>query len=34
MQAKVDFYSQPLLTPELAAQAHASLDQLTGRTVR
>jgi TetR/AcrR family transcriptional regulator, regulator of cefoperazone and chloramphenicol sensitivity len=28
MRATVDFYSQPLLSPELAAQAHASLDQV------
>lgn len=27
-RAKVDFYSQPLLSAELGAQAHAALDQL------
>ncbi len=31
LQAKVDFYSQPLLSPELAAQAHRSLDDLEAR---
>ncbi len=28
VRAKVDFYSQPLLDPELADQAHATLDHL------
>ena len=27
-KAKIDFYSQPLLSPELAAQAHAAVDGL------
>lgn len=31
LRARVDFYSQPLLTTEVAAQAHATLDQLHGR---
>ncbi len=29
--AKVDFYSKPLLGPELAAQAHAAIEQLRAR---
>ena len=33
-RAKVDFYSQPLLTPELAAMAHAAIDQLQARPPR
>jgi TetR/AcrR family transcriptional regulator, regulator of cefoperazone and chloramphenicol sensitivity len=31
-RAKVDFYSKPLLNPELAAQAHATIDQLRARS--
>ena len=31
VRAKVDFYSQPLLNPELAGQAHAMLDHLQQR---
>jgi hypothetical protein len=27
-RALVDFYSSPLLSPELAAQAHAAFDQV------
>jgi AcrR family transcriptional regulator len=30
-RAKVDFYSQPLLSPDLAAQAHAAIEQLQAR---
>jgi len=30
--AKVDFYSKPLLGPELAAQAHAAIEQLQVRS--
>lgn len=29
--ARVDFYSRPLLSPELAAQAHAAIEQLRAR---
>jgi AcrR family transcriptional regulator len=31
LRARVDFYSQPLLSAEVATQAHAMLDQLHGR---
>lgn len=31
-KAKIDFYSQPLLSPELAAQAHAAIDGLLAGT--
>jgi hypothetical protein len=27
-KAKIDFYSQPLLSPDLAAQARAAIDRL------
>jgi hypothetical protein len=27
-KAKIDFYSQPLLSPDLAAQAHAAIDRI------
>jgi hypothetical protein len=30
-RASVDFYSQPLLSPDQAAQAHAAIDQLQAR---
>lgn len=30
-RAKVDFYSQPLLSPEQAAEAHATIDRLQAR---
>jgi TetR/AcrR family transcriptional regulator, regulator of cefoperazone and chloramphenicol sensitivity len=30
-RAKVDFYSQPLLSPDLAARAHAAIEQLQAR---
>jgi len=30
-RAKVDFYSQPLLSPEQAAEAHAAIDRLQAR---
>ncbi len=31
-KAKIDFYSRPLLSPELAAQTHAAIDGLLGDT--
>jgi TetR/AcrR family transcriptional regulator, regulator of cefoperazone and chloramphenicol sensitivity len=31
-RAKVDFYSHPLLSPETAAQIHATLDQMQAQT--
>jgi AcrR family transcriptional regulator len=32
IRTKIDFYSRPLLTPELAAQAHEAIDRLQART--